>query len=118
MRVADVRPDASPLQQYRQTVQQRFVQGSAPPVQLDTTALAGSPIRERNAAAAQDLLNGVKPAGAEVASIKQILSPTYSRGQLQIVDEPGLRIRVELGPLLWNQISRGDSLGHFVDTFA
>ncbi|MBT9455627.1 MAG: hypothetical protein IV097_03315 [Burkholderiaceae bacterium] len=118
MRVADVRPEISPLQQYRQTVQQRFAQGSAPPVQLDATALAGSPIRERNAAAAQDLLNGVRPAGASAASVKQMLTPTYSRAQIQIVDEPGLRIRVELGPMMWNQVSRGDSLGHFVDTFA
>nr|WP_316642457.1 hypothetical protein [uncultured Roseateles sp.] len=118
MRVADVRPSTGPLEQYRQTVQQRFVQGSAPPVQLDTTALASSPIRDRNAAAAQDLLNGVKPAGASAVSVKQILTPTYTRGQLQIVDDPGLRIRVELGPIMWNQISRGDSLGHFVDTFA
>lgn len=118
MRVADLRPEFSPLQQYRQTVQQRFAQGSAPPVQLDSTALASSPIRERNAAAAQELLNGVKPAGASAASVKLMLTPAYSRSQLQIVDEPGLRIRVELGPMMWNQISRGDSLGHFVDTFA
>lgn len=118
MRVADVRPEFSPLQQHRQTVQERFAQGSAPPVQLDATALAGSPIRERNAAAAQDLLNGVKPAGASAQSVKLMLTPAYSRSQLQIVDEPGLRIRVELGPMMWNQVSRGNSLGHFVDTFA
>ncbi|TDP61481.1 hypothetical protein [Roseateles toxinivorans] len=118
MRVADVRSLPAPLQLYRQEVQQRFVQGSPPPVQLDTTALASSPIRERNAAAAQDLLNGVKPAGASAASVKLMLTPAYSRNQVQIVDEPGLRIRVELGPMMWNQISRGDSLGHFVDTFA
>lgn len=118
MRVADVRPDASPLHQYRQTVQQRFLQGSPPPVPLDTTALVSSPIRERNAAAAQELLNGVKPAGASAASVKLMLTPAYTRSQLQIVDEPGLRIRVELGPMMWNQVSRGNSLGHFVDTFA
>jgi len=79
------------MQQYRQTVQQRFEQGSPPPVQLDATALAGSPIRERNAAAAQDLLNGVKPAGAPDASAMRMMSSPYGRG---------------------------GSLGHFVDTFA
>ena len=118
MRAVELNSFTSPLQQHRQTVQQRFAQGSPAPAQLDTTALASSPIRERNAAAAQDLLNGVKPAGASAQSVKLMLTPAYSRSQLQIVDEPGLRIRVELGPMMWNQVSRGNSLGHFVDTFA
>jgi hypothetical protein len=118
VRAVDSSPSAGYLQQYRQDVQQRFKRGSTPPEPLDTTALAASPIRRFNAEAERDLVYSPKPLGQALPPLKQASTPAESRGNYKMVDQPGLHISVDLGPMLWQHTERGEGLGRHLDVFA
>ncbi|QPF71807.1 hypothetical protein G8A07_01915 [Roseateles sp. DAIF2] len=107
-----------PLRERRRVVQEEFAAGATPPVRLDTTSFTSSPLQDFIDEAQHDVYYGLKPLGQLAESVKAVHTPAYSRGQYTLYEGDGLRVRVELGPLMWQHTERGGTIGGLVDTFA
>lgn len=107
-----------PLRERRRVVQQEFAAGPKPAPALDTTPFDSSPLRDFVAQARRDVASGLRPLGQLPESVKAIHTPAYSRGSYTMYEGEGLRVQVELGPLLWQHTQRGSGLGQLIDTFA
>jgi len=99
--------EPTPLHQWRAAQQAAMLADRPPPVQLDITLLERSPLREGIEQARRDLVYDFKPLGVRRGAVSDIATPGYSRGSYTLVAGPGLQIQVELGPLMWNRVSRG-----------
>lgn len=97
----------TPLQQWRSDNQAAMLAERRQRVELDTTLFENSPLRERIAQVRHDLVYDFKPLGLQQGRLSDIATPSYSRGSYTLVADPGLQIQVDLGPLLWNRVSRG-----------
>lgn len=109
---------ADPLREHRRALQQQLQAGPPPRVELDTTAYTSSPLREFVDEARRDVVYGLKPLGQLAESIKTVNTPAYSRSEYTLYQDDGLRVRVDLGPLMWQHTERGPSLGGQIDTYA
>jgi hypothetical protein len=107
-----------PLPERRQLVQQEFDAGPSAVVHLDTTVFDSSPLQDFVDQAQQDVIYGLNPLGQLAESVKAVHTPSYTRGQYQMVSGEDLRVTVELGPLLWHHTERGSAAGQLIDTFA
>lgn len=110
--------EADPLRERRRVVQQDFAAGPRPEVQLDTTMFSSSPLQDFVAEARRDVYYGLKPLGQLAESVKAVHTPAYSRGSYTMYEGEGLRVSVDLGPLMWQHTERGGGLGRMIDTFA
>ena len=93
--------EADPLRERRRVVQQDFAAGPRPEVQLDTTMFSSSPLQDFVAEARRDVYYGLKPLGQLAESVKAVHTPAYSRGSYTMYEGEGLRVSVDLGPLMW-----------------
>lgn len=109
---------ADPLRERRRAVQEDFAAGAKPEVQVDTTMFSSSPLQDFIAEAKRDVYYGLKPLGQLAESVKTVHTPAYSRGSYTMYEGDGLRVQVDLGPLMWQHTQRGGTIGGLVDTFA
>lgn len=108
---------SDPLAERRRVVREEYAAGPPPEVRLDTTLFASSPLLDYRAELRAAMTRGDFGLPA-TPSVKAIATPSYSRGSYLLHEGADMRVRVELGPLMWQQTERGSSVGGWVDTFA
>jgi hypothetical protein len=97
----------SPLHKYRQLIEQQGVDSRPPPVQLDTTMYVSSPLKDFAAEVKRDLVYNLRPMLQLPEPVSTVHTPPYSRGTYTMHSDPGLRLTVDLGPILWMHAERG-----------
>jgi hypothetical protein len=108
---------SDPLAERRRVVREEFAAGPPPEVRLDTTLFVSSPLLDYRAELRAAMTRGEFALPA-APSVKAIATPAYSRASYLMHEGEGLRVRVELGPLIWHQTERGSRVGGWIDTFA
>lgn len=98
-----------PLRQHQAAVQQGMRAGPSPSVELQLSpyVVLGSPEEAYQAQVRADVTYGRRPLGQMAPPVDSLSTPGYSRGSYTPVDGPDLTVTVQLGPLLWNEVSRG-----------
>lgn len=107
---------SDPLAERRRVVREEYAAGPPPETRLDTTLFASSPLLDYRAELRAAMTRGDYPQPAP--SVKALSTPGYSRSQYILHEGGGLRVRVELGPLMWQHTERGLGAGQYIDVFA
>ncbi len=97
----------SPIQKYRKYVQEHGAEPLPQPASLNAAVLPDSPAKDFTADVERDLTYNLRPLGKLPEPVSAVHTPSYTRGNYQMHSDPGLRLNVDLGPLLWIHADRG-----------